>query len=1018
MALQVWLPFDGNLENRGLSHIDIVNNGATISTDGKIGSCYAFSSANMSYNWNFGSSTLYELSICCWVKPVNGNITNLFGINYGSYWQFTIGSSNKLSVRDNLGGKTGTRHEYSIGDITSGKWIHICCTYDHGTVKIYKDGVLYSTNTTGGSYLNPEINTFWIGQSQASNYFTGSINDFRIYNHCLSNKEVREISQALVLHYKLDSIKNNILPPGIELYESIQGDGSSWINTLVPYNSSKNTYKIKCKFSQPTYQYNYDPIFSAYTDENHKCLRIIRGANNNKMWVQYNTSPNSGTNYRIEFTTDNSNIREVTITSSTVTLLENGTTTTYNVPVGTGSKLQTTFRLLSSSDTQVNKAKSVIYYWTIWDGDTMLGNFVPATYFGKKGMWDTVTGKFFGNDGEGDFIMGNKIIIKEYEYLQCDTSSYIKSGVFPTTSTNFEMKYAANTVSTENVFFGCSTVVSYVNGNNFSMDILSNRSLLYTFKNKGHYASPYKATANTPFITKLYGSTFTVNDISMLTDRHTSHPNLEIYLFARNVNNAIHSSYPPRVGKIYYCKFWENDTLIRDFVPVSYNDTLGLFDKVELKFYPNAGTGTFTAGTLISEIVEDCSGYGHDGVVTGTIQTTNNTSRYNTSLMITDGLENYIKSPLIRTDSKAITMNIWIKSNGTAPTGGFHMPFEAKNGAHREMSIGSTGYLRGGLHIGGTRYVANTPSSSAVLTDGNWHMITLTYNGATIKRYIDAKMLSSTAVTGSLTTPEIEYYFGRYGTSTSYCCKDMQLSDARIYATALSADDIIQLYKTSASVDNLGNLHTFEIIETNEENPNVKRNGQFRINEFIEPYDYIYLPSGRFVNVGLAYAKNDVCTAKTIIRYEAGGSTRDLMGYSANGGGYWGVTAAGAWEPHGTFTYTNSDITVKNNIYYSFSGSNDQGTYTVGDINRSVSGTGSYSTRAKYIYHVTLYKNGTLERDLYPITYDGIPGLYDILHEVFYPCNNTSGVLVGDDSDIKTCSLFNKKIETNHIIEI
>ena len=50
--------------------------------------------------------------------------------------------------------------------------------------------------------------------------------------------------------------------------------------------------------------------------------------------------------------------------------------------------------------------------------------------------------------------------------------------------------------------------------------------------------------------------------------------------------------------KVYTCKIWDNDVLVRDFIPVKRigDGEVGMFDAVNRVFYANAGTGEFVAG--------------------------------------------------------------------------------------------------------------------------------------------------------------------------------------------------------------------------------------------------------------------------------------------------------------------------------------------------------------------------------------------------------------------------------------
>ncbi|MBO7484152.1 MAG: hypothetical protein J6T55_03430, partial [Alphaproteobacteria bacterium] len=70
-------------------------------------------------------------------------------------------------------------------------------------------------------------------------------------------------------------------------------------------------------------------------------------------------------------------------------------------------------------------------------------------------------------------------------------------------------------------------------------------------------------------------------------------------IFGRYSNSGAIQSRPSR---FYYFKMWNNDTLVRDFIPVLAPKKEGtgqepaMFDKVNNEIYYNAGTGTFKYG--------------------------------------------------------------------------------------------------------------------------------------------------------------------------------------------------------------------------------------------------------------------------------------------------------------------------------------------------------------------------------------------------------------------------------------
>lgn len=153
-------------------------------------------------------SNMSEFSISCWAKPTSSNLNNsLFLVRRDGSHQIRL-SSDGFCFRDN---HHSSQTVVSFGEpFLENIWTHISCVYKKGIIYLYQNGI--QTNSANYYHEDSQTNSsnteIRIGRQQFSsgnNYFTGYINDFRIYDHALSPMEVKQISQGLILHYLLNA---------------------------------------------------------------------------------------------------------------------------------------------------------------------------------------------------------------------------------------------------------------------------------------------------------------------------------------------------------------------------------------------------------------------------------------------------------------------------------------------------------------------------------------------------------------------------------------------------------------------------------------------------------------------------------------------------------------------------------------------------------------------------------------------------------------------------------------------
>ena len=211
MPLRLWLPLNGSNRNNGISGITMSGSPASWGTGKTAATAATFNNngANVIYEPSNQNSMFHyineDFSWAIWLKKDYSSITA------SAMWAFTVGRADaggrgyglRITSTSAVQAFFGSS-SWSISSVPDNEWHHIVFTRSGTAIKIYRDGTLVTTATFSGT-LPTYSDGYGVGIGcfhYSGNIYPliGSIQDFRIYDHALSQKEAVELAKGLMLH--------------------------------------------------------------------------------------------------------------------------------------------------------------------------------------------------------------------------------------------------------------------------------------------------------------------------------------------------------------------------------------------------------------------------------------------------------------------------------------------------------------------------------------------------------------------------------------------------------------------------------------------------------------------------------------------------------------------------------------------------------------------------------------------------------------------------------------------------
>lgn len=313
--LCLWLPFtDGVIKNQGLINDEFITSiDPTFSNDGKLGKCLEQGQFDMSATMTSKILNNQALTICFWIYinaeegsqggTIFGNINTNVEFNNRKFSIFQYPTCNDLHLSwMNDAAKAFIMTPIYKGVLPSYQWTHVTVTYHNPTMTVYINGIKKYTYSGVSNSSSFEYQTRVVWQNAYR-----KLNDFRIYNECLSPRQVKEISKGLVCHYPLGEVDGKI--GGRNLIKNGKGNVKAGFFERFPtvtdeYGEftlkSKKTYATISLYNGFVYECRDYPVGEKYTwsyDIMYTAWNFPTGSNREEFWMgqRYGNAPSGET---------------------------------------------------------------------------------------------------------------------------------------------------------------------------------------------------------------------------------------------------------------------------------------------------------------------------------------------------------------------------------------------------------------------------------------------------------------------------------------------------------------------------------------------------------------------------------------------------------------------------------------------------------------------------------------------------------------------------------------------------